>query len=288
MNQHPASNPPSPFDSLQIGVARFLSAPLRMLPHFIIIGVQKAGTSSLYNYLSQHPCIYPACTKEVHYFDLNFSRGLTWYRSHFPLQLKAHYQTLFKQQKFLTGEASPYYIFHPLVAERVAQIVPNVKLIVLLRNPVDRAYSHYQHEFKLGFETILSFEEAIAKEEERLAEEADKIGENPSYNSFNYQHYSYLSRGIYLPQIEKWQQFFKPEQILILAMDDLLTYPKILYKKTLDFLELPEWFPQKFKKYNRNQYSSLNPETRQKLVDYFRPHNQRLYEYLGVRYDWEQ
>jgi hypothetical protein len=287
MNQPPHLEPPSPRPNAHLPVYKWFTDPLRVLPDFLIIGVQKGGTTSLYNYLIQHPCIYPAYTKEVHFFDQHFDQGLTEYRSYFPTGFKKYYKTIFKKHKFITGEATPYYIFHPLVAQRVAKILPNVKLIILLRNPIDRAYSHYQHEVKLGFEKILSFEDAIAQEDERLAEEVDRMMQNPSYKSYNYQHYSYLSRGIYISQIQKWQQFFKPEQFLILSIDDLLINPTLVYQKTLDFLGLPEWYPKTFEKYNRNQYSTLNPETRQKLVNYFQPKNQQLYEYLGVQYDWD-
>ncbi len=287
MNQSSNFNSSSPRPNAHLPVYKFLTDPLRVLPDFLIIGVQKGGTTSLYNYLIQHPCVYPAYTKEVHFFDRFFTQGVTEYRRYFPTRFKK-YSKIFKHQKFVTGEATPYYIFHPLVAERVAQTLPNVKLIILLRNPIDRAYSHYQHEVKLGFEPLLSFEDAIAQEEERLATEFDKMIQNPSYNSFNYQHYSYLSRGIYVNQIQRWEKFFKPKQFLILSIDDLLINPTEVYKKTLNFLNLPEWFPNTFKKYNRNEYSTLNPETRQHLIDYFKPYNQQLYEHLGIQYDWDE
>ncbi|MFM6205694.1 sulfotransferase domain-containing protein, partial [Planktothrix sp.] len=128
-------------------------------PHFIIIGVQKGGTNSLYHYLCKHPQIVAATQKEIHFFTLNYEQGLNWYQSQFPPEADG--------KQILTGEGSPYYLFHPLVPQRLYESFPNTRLIVLLRNPVDRAISHYYWEVKLGYEP-LSLEEAIAQEPERL------------------------------------------------------------------------------------------------------------------------
>ena len=119
-------------------------------PNFLIIGAQRCGTTSLYNYLIQHPQIVPSSKKEVHFFDLNFHLGQSWYEKHFPEV----------SDNILTGEASPYYIFHPLCPKRIFDYDPSVKLIVILRNPIDRAYSHYRHIVRLGHEP-LKFEDAL-------------------------------------------------------------------------------------------------------------------------------
>ncbi|RAQ39531.1 deacetylase sulfotransferase, partial [Arthrospira sp. O9.13F] len=137
-------------------------------PHFIIIGTQKGGTNSLYQYLCQHPQIIPAASKEIHYFTLNYHQPPQWYQSQFP-------RLPHPQQ--LTGEGSPYYLYHPAVPQRLHQYSPQVKLIVLLRNPVDRAISHYYWEVKLGCEP-LSLEKAIAAEAGRLKGEQEKLSAN--------------------------------------------------------------------------------------------------------------
>jgi hypothetical protein len=167
------------------------------IPRFIIIGAQRCGTTSLYSYLIGHPYVASALQKEIHFFDLNFKKGVSWYRTQFP-QLG--------EQGFITGEGSPYYIFHPHVPKRIFDTVPRAKLILLLRNPVDRAYSHYHHEVKLGVEP-LSFEDAIDREEERLHGQGEKIIADESYYSFNHQHYSYLCRGVYAYQLTVWNSF---------------------------------------------------------------------------------
>src|SRR4051812_20031887 len=122
---------------------RHLSAPLRGLPSVLIIGAQKSGTTSLSSYLVEHPDMLPSLRKEVHYFSFNYERGVNWYRAHFPY-------THHLRRGALTLDATPYYLVHPLVAQRAAQLLPHAKLVVLLRNPVDRALSHYQHEVRGG------------------------------------------------------------------------------------------------------------------------------------------
>src|SRR5580692_9445955 len=125
-----------------------------MLPGFLIVGAQRCGTTSMYRALSEHPEVRKAVLhKGVHYFDMNYGRGLGWYRAHFPLARGGG----------VTFESSPYYLFHPLAAERIAADLPGVKLIVLVRDPVERAYSAYTHERARGFETE-SFEQAIERE----------------------------------------------------------------------------------------------------------------------------
>jgi Sulfotransferase domain len=204
-------------------------APNYGMLDFLIIGAQKCGTTSLYNYLVQHPQIVPALQKEVHFFDFNFDKGLDWYFGQFPNYNPA--------DNLITGEASPYYIFHPLVAKRVHQLFPKVKLIVLLRNPVERAISHYYHEVRLGCEP-LCLEEAIASEPIRLQGETEKLIADGTYYSFNHQHYTYLSRGIYVDQLQSWFNLFPREQFLILKSEDLYANPAQVLNKVLEFLEV--------------------------------------------------
>ncbi|WP_287523664.1 sulfotransferase domain-containing protein [Okeania sp. SIO2C2] len=150
----------------------------------MIIGAQKCGTNSLYNYLVQHPLIAASLQHEIHYFDLNFDKDLQWYQSQFP-EL---------EPGIITGESSPYYLFHPLVPQRIFDIYPQIKLIILLRNPAERAISHYDHEVRLGTEK-LTLKEAIAAEQNRLKGEVEKIIQTGTYYSFNHQHYTYLARA---------------------------------------------------------------------------------------------
>lgn len=171
------------------------------LPDFVIIGAQKSGTTSLYHVLSQHPYVRPAARKELHYFSIFFHRGLDWYRSCFPSpEQEAGRSTI-------TGESSPYYLFHPHAPRRMAEALPQTRLIVLLRNPVDRAYSHYQMIANFGHEP-LTFEEAIEAEEVRLSGEKAKMLDDGQYFSFAHQYFSYLAKGIYVDQLAYWSKFF--------------------------------------------------------------------------------
>jgi len=264
---------------------RILTGPIRLLPDFIIIGAQKCGTTSLYRYLMQHPCVVPPFRKEVHFFSIHFGRGLTWYQSHFPSFLYKAYTRQTRGRNLVIGEASPYYIFHPVAPKRISETIPQVELIAMLRNPVDRAYSHYHHEVRKGRET-LPFEAAIEREAERLAGETERMIEDENYYSFNHHRYTYLSRGIYVNQLEIWLRFFSREQILILKSEDLYADSSTVLRHVLEFLNLPAWEPKEYMNYNPAGYPRMNPNTKKRLTDYFEPHNQRLYKYLGASFDW--
>ena len=271
---------------------RLATSSVRSLPDFIIIGGMKCASSSLWYYLDQHPNILTAVKKEVHFFDsdLNYSKGINWYRSHFPLS--TNFISAIDSNKLIIGEATPSYVFCPRAPKRIVEILPDVKLIALLRNPIDRAYSHYRHLVRSGRET-LSFEEAIEKERKiRNQLEKDKSAHNSNLVT-----YSYLQRGIYINQLKLWFSFFGKDQFLILKTEDLASNPSKTYKRTLDFLGLPDWEPRQYEKINsdsgHNQEkisyagsTAMNEDTRAKLVDFFEPHNQSLYEYLETNFGW--
>ncbi|WP_293059199.1 sulfotransferase domain-containing protein [Okeania sp. SIO2B3] len=245
-------------------------------PHFLIIGAQKCGTNSLYNYLVQHPLIAASLQHEIHYFDLNFDRDLKWYQSQFP-QLESG---------IITGESSPYYLFHPLVPQRIFDIYPQMKLIILLRNPAERAISHYYHEVRLGTEK-LTLKEAIAAEQTRLKGEVEKIIQTGTYYSFNHQHYTYLARGKYIEQLQNWMNIFPKEQFLILKSEDLFSHPQETMNKVFQFLELPAHFSEEYLQYNSGNYSQPNDEIYQHLIKYFQSDNQKLAEFLNIYLNWE-
>lgn len=272
-----------------------LAGGVRVMPDFIIIGAQRAGTSSLYWYLMEHPCVIPAARKEVRFFDVNFQRGVNWYRTFFPSRLYKHYVMHMRRQDFLTGEASPYYLFHPHAPRRILETIPHVKLIVSLRNPVDRAYSHYHLEVRRGAET-LSFEDALKLETQRLAGEREKMLEDDTYTSFNHFHYSYLSKGIYVDQLKVWLDLFPKEQVLVLKSEEFFTDSSSI-TRVLEFLQLPDWRLPGKRSFNYlkpgsvahppERNPSMNATTRKRLSEYFAPHNQRLYDYLGVNFGWD-
>lgn len=258
----------------------------RMVPAFLIIGAQRAGTTSLYSYLTQHPDVVGALTKEIHFFDNGYQRGRSWYAAHFPprrwVQLRRRGDGV-----AVTGEASPYYLFHPLAAERARQALPQAKLIVLLRDPVERAVSHYHHEVAKGFET-LPFEVALHREPERLAGEHDRLVADPSYRSFAHQHFSYLSRGVYVDQLRAWRAHFPEEQMLVLNSDEFFAEPAVHHRRVLAFLGLRPIALTAYKRHNTYRRTQIAAEAHRRLVDFFEEPNRRLYRYLGTDFGWNR
>lgn len=279
---------------------RLSTSQIRLLPDFIIIGTQRGGTTSLYYYLTEHPGIARALMKEVHFFDDHFQEGLNWYRAQFPSSLHKYYIEQVRKEHFITGESSPYYLFYPHAPRRISEVVPDAKLIVLLRNPVDRAYSHHWLVTLEGKET-LSFTEAIEREAERLAGENEKILADEQYASFNHRHFSYLARGIYVDQLQHWMQYYSREQFLILKSEDLYKDTATTFKQALDFLGVDDVEQsnghREFKQYreptkkgytNEEKPPRMDPKIREYLINYFKPHNARLYELLGQDFGWDR
>jgi hypothetical protein len=260
---------------------------MRCLPDFLVIGTQRGGTTSLYRYLQQHPCVMPAVlNKGIHYFDTNFDRGPSWYRSHFPTNVSmALRRRSAGSDRVITGEGSPYYIFHPLAPGRIAALLPNCLSILMLRDPIARAQSHYQHEVARGFED-LPFEEALEQEDRRLAGEEERMLEDPSYNSFAHQHHSYIARGMYLPQIQRWQGLFAENQLLILDSSSFFSDPDAEYRSVLRFLGLPERSLPNYEKMNAHSYDRMSPEALALLRERFEEPNRALSEHLGRTFDW--
>jgi hypothetical protein len=265
-------------------VFRTATRSFRTLPDFLIVGEAKCGTTSLYDDIVRHPLVREAAVKEVHFFDLRFHRGLDWYRAQFPIQRRARNGGP-DHHPIQTGEASPYYMFHPHAMSRIKTALPDVKLIAMLRNPVERAYSQYQHELRHGRET-LSFEDAIAREPERLRGERERMLQDERYNSFAHRRQAYLARGIYVDQLRRLRESFDRRQLLVLKSEDYFAAPHATLERVFEFLELPPWQPQWFARRNVGTYAPIDAQLRQRLVDYFVPHNARLYSFLGADLGW--
>jgi Sulfotransferase domain len=247
----------------------------RPLPDFLILGAQKAGTTALYAYLRWHPGITGPSWKEVSFFDRHFRRGEAWYRGHFPLRAGGR----------LVGEASPGYLFHPLAPERVQGTVPAARMIVLLRDPVDRALSQYHHEVALGRES-LTFEQAIDAEPERTTGEEQRMIREPGYFSHAWWDHAYLARGRYAEQLERWYAVFPREQLLVVPSDDLASAPAETYAAILRFLGAAGHSLDSYPRVYEQRYSDMPAETRQRLAEHFAAPNRRLYELLGRDLGW--
>jgi Sulfotransferase domain len=250
------------------------TADLRPLPDFLILGAQKAGTTALYAYLRWHPQITGPSFKEVSFFDRHYANGERWYRAHLPIRRRG-----------IVGEASPSYLFHPLAPQRVAQMLPGARLVALLRNPVERAFSHYQHEVALGREQ-LSFEDAVAREDERMDGELDRMLADARYFSYAWWNYTYVARGRYAEQLERWFAAFPREQLLVLLTDELAAESAGTYRRVLEFLGVD---PQGLDSYPRifeRDYGDMSPDTRAQLEAEFAEPNRRLAELLGRGLPW--
>jgi hypothetical protein len=261
-------NPPRPpFPAHQLGYASFYArqatASLRPLPDYLIIGAAKSATTSLYEYLAAHPAVCAPLRKEIWYFDRHYDRGSAWYRAHFPTRI--HRARIERQTGYatLTGEATPSYLPSPDVPARVAALMPEVKLVVLLRNPVDRAISHYSMRVRHGLETR-PIDDALS---------ADS---------------SYVALGRYAEQLERWFECIRPEQLLVLPSDELTSAKNPGFDQVLRFLDLAPWRPPAFEMYLKGTYSPTNPELRARLQDAYAVPNDRLWALLGTRWGWDE
>ncbi len=261
-------------------VPRQMTSSRRVLPGFIVIGAQRAATTSLYRHIVEHPDVESAWpSKGVHYFDNHPKNSLDWYRAHFPVD---------HDGRPMSGEGAPYYLFHPLVPGRVAQSLPDVRVIAILRDPVERAYSQYKQEYARGFEDAATFEEALDLEPQRLQGEERRMIERPGYQSYSHQHHSYVARGMYLDQLTAWERELPAERMLVLQTERFSADPAVGMHEVFEFLGLDPVLKDDYKKYNARPYADMNPATRERLAVTFDEPNRRLYEHLGTDFGWSR
>jgi hypothetical protein len=261
---------------------------VRMDPSFLIVGAQRCGTTSMFKTLRQHPTVLaPPLQKGIHYFDKNYDEGAGWYRSHFPLRASAAWLERKVDGTPITGESSPYYMFHPLAADRIARDLPGVRLVVLLRDPVERAISAYTHEKARGFETE-SFERALELEPERIAGEREKMLAEEGYDSFHLQHNAYLTRGQYIEQLERLEGIFGRDRIHVVDSHDFFAQPAPAYAEVLEFLDLAPFDGAVFEQHNARPRSPMAGELAAGLDEHFRPFDERLTVWLGRAPGWRR
>ncbi len=238
-------------------------------PDFIIMGVGKCGTTSLYKYLSQHPQVLSPHNKELNFFNYNFARGIDWYLAHFP--------AIADCQGFITGEASPSYFAAPHADERIFQSFPQVKLIVLLRNPVERLVSHYHHLVREGFEKN-SLEVALNLEIKTIEQATEAQLTH---------HMGYLGVGMYIYKLKRWLSLFPQQQLLILKSEDFYQNTPLTMLQVGNFLNLAHETLPDYPKYNSGSYRKIDDNLRQQLSRFFQPHNQKLENFLNRKFNWK-
>jgi hypothetical protein len=264
---------------------------LRPLPDFLLIGTHRAGTESMHAYLDQHPSVAPKFPrvqhiKGVRYFDEHYAESDAWYRSHFATGFYRGGLARVRRSPVLTGEASSYYLFHPAAAARAARLVPDARIVVLLRDPIERAHSHFKRLRRDGREPLPTFEDALTAEPERLAGEEERIMSDERYYSAAHEHFSYIAQGCYADALARWLEHFPREQIHVEASERFGREPQRAYDEVVAFLGLPPFRLPDTTPLNATRPEPLGPGTRRDLAARLHPHNRRLEAMLGMRFDW--
>ena len=276
---------------LQVPVERVVNGTLRAvasvrgrlrgtqtLPDFVLIGGQRCGTTSMFAYLCAHPMVGAPLLKEVHYFDLNAHRPPSWYLGHFPARSSL-------PSGGVTGEASPYYLLHPAVPRRLEALLPDTKVLVLLRDPVERALSHHRHEVAKGHED-LSFPEAVAAEERRIGDDLARLAEDDAFHSHAVMHHTYVTRGQYADQLERWAAVVGRDRMLVRNADTFFADPDATYNEVLAWLGLPAHHLDAYEARNTYRRSPMDEGLRSELAARFAESNRRVADWVDGTEDW--
>jgi hypothetical protein len=265
-----------------------VTSAARMTPNLLVCGAQRCGTTSMYRALSQHPAILkPVLHKGVHYFDTGYGNGRSWYQAHFPLRRTADRRRAATGMEPATFESSPYYLFHPLAAERIARDLPGVRVITLLRDPAERAYSAHAHESARGYETE-PFERALELEDERLAGEEERILADPTYNSFSHQHHGYLHRGHYIGQLERMAAAVGRDRFCVVDAEDFFTDPEKVWREVVRFLDLPGEPLPVFDRHNARPRAPMADSLYRRLLAEFEADDELLAKWWGRLPSWRR
>ena len=256
-----------------------ITSPYRMLPDFIVIGVKRCGTTSLYEQLPEHPDIMNSTQDNVGYFNNNFQLGINYYRSFFPTSWKT------KNGKIKTFEVTSSYIQKSKTAKNLFKTLPEIKLILMVRNPIDRAYSEFNLDVKEE-EQEKTFEELINEEITRIEKEDESILSKNYVDKFSPKFRHYLRKGMYYEQLQPWLELFKKNQILIISAEEFENETQEIYNKIFHYIGVSKYQIKNTQKARKGNYSKMNDHTRELLSKYFKPHNEKFFELIGRRYDW--
>lgn len=262
------------------------TAGSRMRPSFVLAGAQRCGTTSLFRALISHPAIMqPVHHKGINYFDVSYERGWSWYQGHFPLRARAALSASRANEEALTFDASGYYLYHPHAPARMAKDLVDVRVLVMLRDPVERAFSAYRHELARGFEHE-TFDRALQLEDERVGPELARMIDDPTYNSFSHRHHSYRRRGQYAEQLTRLVDAVGRERLLVVDSQDFFAQPEREYERITDFLGVSRHVPESFDRWNARPGAAMSSEARELLESAYRPDDAALRALLGREPSW--
>ena len=267
------------------GVFRRTTAPLRVLPTAILVGASKSGTSALATYLAQHRAFSQPFFKEAHFFNADVRRGRLYYRAFFPTVIH-RWVVQASGRQLVTGDFTPSYYYCPHAPRQIREQVGDVKILMMLRNPIDRAFSHYKSAVLTGLEHG-TFEEALAREEGRVRGEIERMRDEEGYHSLPFFRHAYVRRGYYADYVPGWLERFSPENVLILIFEDFVKAPDAILGQTCRFLNLDPLHLKTYPKINASpSQDRCDPATRERLEETFRPYNERLTQLLGRSLPW--
>ncbi|ACK69024.1 sulfotransferase [Gloeothece citriformis PCC 7424] len=274
---------------LKKAVKQIVYPIIQSTPDFLIIGTQKGGTTSLYNYLIEHPQIIGNKSwKEIRYYDLaeNYNQGFSWYLGQFPSKLK--------KGNRLTFDASPSYLYFPNIPKLIQQDLGHIKMIAILRNPVDRAYSAWKMYSSFGTNPNVYQNIKKLADKRTFAQAIEQELTNTCQPGIYF--YDYVNRGKYVEQIKNYYKYFEQNTLLILTFDELKQNVSLVMNKICEFLNIEPYSQEALKQFksqkfnvglkDQENFSSEDEEYKQKLKTYFEPYNQKLYELLGYSCNW--
>lgn len=261
------------------------TADQRCLPDYLIVGGKRTGSTTLARNLAADDdvlSLFPQREdlKGTYYFDVNYGEGARWYRSHFPTESTRKKSAGALGRPVTVGEASPYYLQHPHAAQRAAQLVPEAKIICVVREPVERAYSHYRERVRQGIEPLATFEAAVAAEPTRLDGEWERMINDPTYVSWNHLNFAYTGQSLYVDAVQRWIDAFSPAQVLVLNSASLFTETTAILSRVRGFLGLSGESAAEPRHFNNNPGLPISDELRYSLNEIFSEDQRSLVPFL--------
>jgi hypothetical protein len=256
---------------------RMATHRFRHLPTVVIVGVKRAGTRRLYSNLLKHPRCFPAVEKEIDYFSEHPERSIAWYRSRFPLRRRV----LRRGGQVL--EVSPSYLPNPSALRRMKEVLPRTRIIVLLRDPVLRAFAHYEHQ-RTRFVESRGFEEAVAQE---LRNDAFPAQPGVALAADAKSMLGYVSRGYYALQLELLLKVYTRNRVLVIDSASLADDMSAVCERVFDFMGLDSFDVEAGKTSKRDVYQQkIDLRLADRLREHYRPYDEMLEEMLGRSFSW--